>query len=468
VDSEFKKQAQILTLKFFQGNKMKNRWISSLLLCAILSQWLIGCAKDELSDIELSTVDLQSERIPIHWLFVGGKQTNSVINSIVETFNSTHENIELVVEIVHPSTWTYKLDGLISTRNLPDIIGPLEEADFSQLMNASLLVDDVSPILEGKLGDIDPEILDIFKVNRKLAGLPVGIRPSVLYYNQDLFDKAGIPYPPHQYGMPYADGQSWTIEKMENVAIQLTRDANGNSPYDTHFDPQTRIQYGFSWHWMNGRGLVLIFDADPVVNADGNVSISKRWREGYHWYYDGIWLKDFIPEGNYQTRPAFFSGSIGMIINNMWYLNNLSTVHFKWNLAAIPSYQGETSVDWLASAIFVSNTSPNLELAVETAYELATNVNFLTTNGYLPAYKNLEEECLAYYRQLYPEADFTAVLGSLGYLGNPASTSLLPNQEVIDQLFDQFRDRISTVNNIDLDREIDQLQTQVQEAVMNR
>jgi len=432
----------------------------TFLVCLILSQVLLGCTKDELPQVELPV-----ERIPITWLFVGGQQANSAIKGIVEEFNSSQEKIDLFVEIVHPSGWAFRLQELITSRNLPDIIGPLEEMDFSQLMNASLLVEDVAPVLEGKLGDIDPELLEIFRVNRKLAGLPVGIRPSVLYYNKDLFEKAGIPYPPHQYGTPYADGQAWTIEKMEEVALKLTLDANGNSPSSLNFDPQTGLQFGFSWHWMNGRGLVHIFGADPVVGIDGNVEISQRWREGYHWYYDGIWEKGFMPEGNYQSRPAFFSGTIGMMINNMWYLINLQSVHFKWNLAAIPSYQDETSVDWLAGAIFVSKTSQNLDSAVEAAYALATNVHLMTINGYMPAYKSLEEECLKSYHQAYPEADFTAVLDGFKHLGNPSSTSLVPNQEAADQLFDQFRDKISSVDYLDLDMEIDKLQADLIEVI---
>jgi hypothetical protein len=106
-----------------------------------------------------------------------------------------------------------------------------------------------------------------------------------------------------------------------------------------------------------------------------------------------------------------------------------------------------------------------LDSAVEAAYALATNVNLMTINGYLPAYKSLEEECLVSYRQTYPEADFTAVLDGLQHLGNPSSTSLLPNQEAADQLFDQFRDKISSVDYLDLDMEIDKLQADLIEVI---
>ena len=39
--------------------------------------------------------------------------------------------------------------------------------------------------------------------NRGQIGLPFGIFPSFIYVNYDLFDEAGLEYPPQEYGVPY-------------------------------------------------------------------------------------------------------------------------------------------------------------------------------------------------------------------------------------------------------------------------
>jgi hypothetical protein len=67
---------------------------------------------------------------------------------------------------------------------------------------------------------------------------------SVIYYNRDLFDAAGLAYPPHEYGQPYADGSEWTIDKMEELAMLLTLNAHGNDATSPDFDPGLAVQWG--------------------------------------------------------------------------------------------------------------------------------------------------------------------------------------------------------------------------------
>ena len=53
----------------------------------------------------------------------------------------------------------------------------------------------------------------------------------MLYYQRDMFDEAGLEYPPHAYGEPYIlDGEEveWNFDTLRELAKRLTVDVNGN------------------------------------------------------------------------------------------------------------------------------------------------------------------------------------------------------------------------------------------------
>jgi len=362
-------------------------------LCVWFSLWILffsGCQ----SSPEEKVTEAQPGSVQLHWFFVSGTSTHALAAEIAKAYNASQDQVELILEAVHPSQSSARYQAMIESGNLPDILGPLDASEYPALLQAGLLLDDLEPMLVDQLTDIAPPMLDLWRVEGKLAGVPVGIRDSVLYYNRKLFDAAGLAYPPHKYGETYADGSEWNTQKLEELAMLLTLDSSNNDSFNPSFDAQHIAQYGFTWHWMNGRGLVNIFGADPLVDKDGNVSIPEGWREGYRWYSSGIWEKHFIPSGNYDTRTGLISGNMGMLINNMWYLKNLKDAPFQWDLAVIPSYQGEATVDWLGGAMFISRSTAQPDLAVKAAYDLANNVELLKVGGYIPAFQSQQTAVL--------------------------------------------------------------------------
>jgi multiple sugar transport system substrate-binding protein len=66
-----------------------------------------------------------------------------------------------------------------------------------------------------------------------------------IYYNADLFDKAGIKPP------GFKDDELWDWDTFLANAKQLTLDANGKHPDDSGFDPENIQQWGVSWQLDN-------------------------------------------------------------------------------------------------------------------------------------------------------------------------------------------------------------------------
>jgi multiple sugar transport system substrate-binding protein len=410
-------------------------------------------------------------RIQIRW-FVGlgtgtARDAQEVEEAFVKWFNASQDEVELLLE-VSPGDGVYggagRLRPQIEAGHSPDVVGPMGTLGLSLFPGLWL---DLEPLVEGDaLGDLGPSIADTWRVDGRLVGLPIGVNPSVLYYNRDLFDAAGLPYPPHEYGEPYADGDKWTVEKMQEIAMRLTLDADGNDAISPDFDPDRIAQYGYDWRWASGKGMVYLFGAGSVIGAEGNVAIPDHWRQAYHWYYEGMWSQHFVPDGpacrgRFRYNP-FVSGDIAMLQSHLWYLPRLVNVPFAWDIAALPSYDGAFSVRWDSSMVGILNTTQHPKEAFEVAYALATSPELLAVWGNVPVGARLRAAYLRVLEDKYPGADWQAAIDGLGYLSVPPHGSIMPNHAEAYARFDQLRDLLEYSSGLDLDAEIDRLESDLQ------
>jgi multiple sugar transport system substrate-binding protein len=416
-------------------------------------------------------VGVPTGRIQVRW-FVGlgtgtARDAQEAARAFVKAFNASQDEIELLLE-VSPGGGVYggaeRLRLQIETGAEPDVVGPMGTLGLSLFPGLWL---DLEPLVEGDaLGDLAPSVADTWRVDGHLVGLPVGVNPSVLYYNRDLFDAAGLPYPPHEYGEPYADGDEWTVEKMQEIAMRLTLDADGNDAISPDFSPARIVQYGYDWRWASGKGMAYLFGASSAMDAEGNATIPDHWRQAYHWYYEGMWTKCFIPDGpayreRYQYNP-FVSGDIAMLQSHLWYLPRLVSVPFAWDIAALPSYNGTPSVRWDNSMVGILNTTQNPEAAFEVAYALTTAPELLAVWGHMPLDERLRAAYLEALEDKYSGVDWQAAVDGLGYLSVPPHGSTMPNHAEAYARFDELRDLIEYSSRLDLDAEIDRLESDLQ------
>lgn len=415
--------------------------------------------------------DVTPGRVQVHW-FVGlgtgtGPEAQKVEAAFVEHFNGLQDRIELVLD-VGPRGGVFKgaeaLQARINADDELDVAGPTGTLAVDQFPD--LWMDLESLVGDYDISSVDPTVIDTWRVEGHLIGLPIGINPSVIYYNQDLFDAAGLPYPPHRYGEPYADGDPWTIEKLEEIAMLLTLDAYGNDATSPDLDLDVTRQWGFHWQWESGTGLANFFGPGPAIDEDGNAAIPEHWREAYQWYYDGMWAKHFIPNGSnvaglLESNP-FASGKVAMVRSYLWYLPRLTETSFAWDIAAVPSHEGTVTVDWSSSMVSVLNTTEHPEEAAEVALALATNPELLALWGDIPVLESLQADFFAVLEGRYPSVDLQVALDGLNYLSDPPHVSLMPNHATACARFDALRDLMVRSGELDLDTEIAKLESDLQ------
>ena len=142
-------------------------------------------------------------KVLIRW-FVGlgtGAQPEQIADeqAVVAAFNESQDEIELSLEIDQNTTAYDILSTQIAAGESPDIIGPVGFRGFYSYGDQLL---DLAPYIESSgfdTSDIDPALLEAYKEGfGGQVGIPFAIYPSFIYYNKDLFDEAGLPYPPHE------------------------------------------------------------------------------------------------------------------------------------------------------------------------------------------------------------------------------------------------------------------------------
>lgn len=423
----------------------------------------------------------QSGKVQIRWFCcLGTGDDPAQIESekkVVEAFNASHPNIELVIEIVDYDAARDALSTEIASGNPPDIVGPVgtsgAEAYHGQWLDLTDLIQthnyDLSQFSEGSV--------DFYQVGGEgQVGIPFAIYPSVLFYQRDMFDEAGLNYPPHKYGEKYKwpDGAEveWNYDTLRELAMKLTVDKSGKDATEPEFDPTTIVEYGYEPTYQDLRAVGSYFGAGSFVAADGNtVQVPPEWVDAWKWLYDGIWKDHFIPTATViqtdefgQGNP-FNSGRIAMTLTHLWYTCCLTDAGGNWDVAAVPSHKGKTTANFNADTfrIFKSTKHPDEAFEVLTYLLGDASVELLDIYDGMPARTEDQEAFFKAQSETFPQdVDWQVFVEGIAYADNPSFEGYMPNYNESLDLHVTTLSRWRTTEGLDMDAEIATLQKDLQ------
>lgn len=433
-----------------------------------------------------TTAPPASGRVRVRW-FVGlgagsDEPTFAPQQAVVDQFNASQNEIELVLEIVANATAYDALATQIAGGNAPDLVGPVGIRGRDTFKGAWL---DLQPLMDAAnydLSDFDPAMVDFYRVQEEgQLGIPFAIFPSFVIFNKDLFDEAGLAYPPQAYGEPYvdADGNSreWNMDTLRELAIELTVDRNGNTPTETGFDNTNIVQFGWMNQWTDPRGVGTFFGPGSLVGEDGSAQIPADWEAAWRWTYKGWWEDWFIPNGPYSGAEflqgpggPFSSGNLAMMHNHLWYVAPwaLGNTNFAWDVAATPSYNGVVTSKMHADTFGILKGSKNTDAAFKVlTYLLSPEVapRLLDIYGGMPARISLQEPWLDnYFETNFPGQSINkqVVIDSMEYADNPNHESYMPSFLETTDRYNEFWNRLSNEPGLNFDAELAKLKTDLQ------
>jgi multiple sugar transport system substrate-binding protein len=175
--------------------------------------------------------------------------------------------------------------------------------------------------------DFYPQTIAPFRWDGQLMCIPQNLSSLVVYYNQDLFDAAGVPQP--QPG--------WTWDDMLRAAQTLTLDTNGDGATDQYgIGAEASLFRVAPFIWQNGGDLVDDAEAPSRLALD-----TPAAREAILWFVDLQVRHHVAPDAAAEAAEAsesrFLNGRIAMFLNSRRGVPTYRTIDgFAWDVAPLP------------------------------------------------------------------------------------------------------------------------------------
>ena len=303
------------------------------------------------------------EKITLRVANWGGAEEIQLEEEIAAAFMRRHPHIEIQIESI-PGNYKEKIFTYIASGEPPDVF-LLDSVIIPALLNKGILLD-LKPFVDSLRIDLDvyfPNVLNIFAKGEKLYALPKDFTPIVMYYNQTLFDQAGLAYPKND----------WMWEDYLRLSRQLTKDVDGDNVIDQYGTVFSNYFYLWQpWVWMaggdifdvNGISAVGYFDSPRTERA---LQFLIDLRTKYRVAPDEVALKT----GTGSTG-MLLSGKIAMVPSGHWSLPTfkkyMARGDLKIGVAPLPKPQdGQLVTPIYAAGWCVPQATPHQELALRLA-----------------------------------------------------------------------------------------------------
>ena len=305
-------------------------------------------------------VGVSAEQVNLRY-FMWDPEFEHIEADLIKEFEQLNPNIKVEMTALDPSNYWPRVSAMAAANDLPDVMS-MSTGYMDQWAKDGLLLS-IQDLVERDLS-VDEYFTRIFSATRypdreksDMYAIPYAWVTTVLFYNKDLFDKAGVAYPT----------DDWTWDDFLNAAQSLTvKQGNRVS------------QYGFWWYgryaqvepWVYANGGHILNESKTRIALDdkaveaiqflGDLT-TKYGVSPAHRDTQGIRQQDLFP---FQQAAMWVDGSW-----NIEHVRQTAGDSFRWGIAKVPqgpsAGPGEyTAYAWPDSVAITKNTK-NKEAAWE-------------------------------------------------------------------------------------------------------
>lgn len=452
---------------------MKRNAILGIVVIGLLSM-AVSCGQQKESGDEVASKE--KTKVVIFVGFGTGTSPDQITKqeALQEVYNSTHDDIEIEFLIVPHDEANDRYLAMLSGGDAPQLVGPNGIAGLAQQHgNWS----DISQYISAEnydMSDFYPESVDLFKTpENDLLGLPIGLFPSMIFYNKEIFDAAGVDYPTHDYS-----DKTWNYDKLREISIEVTADINGNNPLSPDFDQQNMQNWGYDDSWIATRGYLAKWGSEFVgrpTTPDYKTATAnnEEWVYGLQWLSDGIWRDKFIPDAAGQSTyygagaDPFGGGMVAMFESHTWFFaEGLGSLSFDHDIAPIPYNQkGERVARIHANVFAIPEAAENKEEAWEVMKWLTSPdqaVEVALIYGCIPARISLDDEYQKVLEEVYPGLDYSVMYEAVQYLDDPHHESWVPEWSRVEEIMGNSTSLVYSGEEKDAQVILDQANDEIQ------
>jgi len=353
------------------------RSLAAALAVALCATGLAACGSDDDDESSGSSGAVEGEislLVPEY-----SANTEGYWRDLIERFESKNPGAKVELQTVSWTDINQKVTTLVSTNQAPDILNLDAYANFA---GDELLL----PAEEVLSPETQADFLDKFAENGKYEGTQYGI-PFVgsvrgLFYNKDIFRKAGIQEPP----------KTW--DELRDTAAKIT--AKGETGYGMPLGPE-EAQAEFSlFMWGNGGDWV---DGDTwTITRPENVEALQ--------FMSDLANRDKVTQPNPGTTnrtdlwKVFGAGKIGMVMGSNFYPVLLKDQNPKLNygVAPVPVNGGDPVTLGVEDYLMAFNTTehkPVVKAFLDFVFTQENYGRFIDTEGFLPVTKSVSDQVAA-------------------------------------------------------------------------
>ena len=284
-------------------------------------------------------------------------------NRAIARFAERYPNVTIDAQYVPQPSWgQYNSSFLnqVASGDTPDIFASAIEG-FAETSSKGLFVDlngltAKDPAAQKVLDGLDPNLLKGMRTRPtgELNFFPTEWNDIVMYYNKDMFDKAGLAYP----------NDKWTWQDFEDAAKKLTiKDAKGNVTQYGYVVPN--FYFGITpWFYTDNAGILDDDWKKPTVTT-------AAFKETLKFLHDLIHVDKVAPA--YDTEDPsnkFVSGQVAMLSSGHWPLPEIIKSGLKHVGVQIMPINKTMMTVFGIGGLGITKASKNPELAWEFVKEM--------------------------------------------------------------------------------------------------
>ncbi|MBK5262186.1 MAG: sugar ABC transporter substrate-binding protein [Peptostreptococcaceae bacterium] len=294
--------------------------ISSILIMAVCLMGLMATGNKEVTN-NSKTVTLS---------FMGWAQSpleTQAVKEGIATFEAQNPNIKIqYTPSVSGDDYKAKLLSSIAGGSAPDVFF-INARDYRIFAGKGVLLDITNRFLENfPLDDFITSSRTIMQIDGHVYGISSCTVSPIVFYNKDIFDKKGIPYPSSD------PNHSWTIDQFRETAKKLT----GDGVFGV---------YGMETVQDTLYAQLLSGGAKPFSDDYTKSTIDSPETRKVLETIKAIRVKDgsapsaaTLDGAGMNAQQMLMTGRVAMLVDGSWSLQQLTTTDFNVGIAPLPSY----------------------------------------------------------------------------------------------------------------------------------
>lgn len=251
--------------------------------------------------------------------------------AVLNLFNDTHDDIEVVIQNVYGEDWSYYdqvlRTGLLSGE-IPDIID-ISVIFRDKMINEGLLMD-LMPFAKKSGLDFNLYFQNQFEglnVDGALYGIPSGAMLMGVFINKDLFKEAGVPIPSTNWE------DTWKWEDFEYAAKKIKALSSKDNPI-----------YGMSMSYTIGWILPFLMSNESSFLSEQNETCTAFLPPAIEAFsfinklmFEHKVSPDIMQLLAKQQYQFFIDGNLGMTVDGNWWMEGFNnSVEFNWSIVPMP------------------------------------------------------------------------------------------------------------------------------------